>query len=399
VNRKIILTESQLIGVIKKIITEQSEHVKNLYKSWANKRSGTPEKALSIMDDVLKLQKQLPKKDFAQYSSYDELVKDLDKVKQAAKSEDVTKIYEDKDLLVLAANTWEASCKYGAGSKWCTTSRDTDSYWDRHNKTGTEFFWIFKNKPQKDPNHKFSYHIKDSADVPDWCNAINKCTKDIPSNSYPKQHPKYKEIINKLQELHNSRDFEVYKSKFDVNKEIIDEALMIYVDKFIKNNISYFLKVLKNSFDDELKYELSWHGGVRLLMKVLKVSHISYVKGANDIINNKVKDFIENKFKNEDLFKYFNFENIKERTTEGLRYVVFRVLREKGIDVQNLILPQLEEIGLTIEDVVSDLPDKEFKESIVENIEYTNSGFTELLKKEMFKVVEDNINEFKKLVK
>jgi hypothetical protein len=400
VNRKIILTESQLIGVIKKIITEQSEHVKNLYKSWANKRSGNPEKALSIIDDVLKLQKQLPKKDFAQYSSYDELVKDLDKVKQAAKSEDVTKIYEDKDLLVLAANTWEASCKYGAGSKWCTTSRDTDSYWDRHNKTGTEFFWIFKNKPQKDPNHKFSYHIKDSADVPDWCNAINKCTKDIPSNSYPKQHPKYKEIINKLQELHNSRDFEVYKSKFDVNKEIIDEALMIYVDKFIKNNISYFLKVLKNSFDDELKYELSWHGGVRLLMKVLKVSHISYVKGANDIINNKVKDFIENKFKNEDLFKYFNFENIKERTTEGLRYVVFRVLREKGIDgVQNLILPQLEEIGLTIEDVVSGLPDKEFKESIVENIEYTNSGFTELLKKEMFKVVEDNINEFKKLVK
>ena len=160
--KKIIrLTESQLIGVIKKVISEQSEHVKNLYKSWANKRSGNPEKALSIIDDVFKYQNKLSKKDFAQYSSYEELVGDLNRIKQDAKSTDATKLYEDGELLVLAANTWEASCKYGAGSKWCTTAKDSDSYWNRHNKTGTEFFWIFKNKPQSNPNHKFSYHIKE----------------------------------------------------------------------------------------------------------------------------------------------------------------------------------------------------------------------------------------------
>ena len=398
--KKVRLTESELISVIKRIISEQSEHVKNLYKSWANKKSGNPEKALSIIDDVLKLQKQLPKKDFAQYSSYDELVGDLNKIKQAAKSEDVTKIYEDKDLLVMAANTWEASCKYGAGSKWCTTARDTDSYWDRHNKTGTEFFWIFKNKPQKDPNHKFSYHIKDGTDVPDWCNAINKCTKDIPSNSYPKQHPKYEEIINKLQEFHNSRDFEVYKSKLDINKEIIDDALMIHIGEYIKNNINNFSEKIKDIFNEELKYALNWRGGTPLLMKVLKLGNISYVKGADDIINNRVKDFIENKFKNEDLSKYFNLETIKERVTRDLRYVVFRVLEKKGINnVQNLILPQLEERGLTIEDIISELPDKEFKESIVENIEYAGGGFTELLKNEVYKFVQDNVDEFKKLLK
>lgn len=399
--KKVIrLTESDLTRIVKRVINEQSEHVKNLYKSWANKRSGNLEKALSIMDDVLKYQKQLSKKDFAQYSSYEELVGDLNKIKQASKSEDVTKIYEDKDLLVMAANTWEASCKYGAGSKWCTTARDTDSYWDRHNKTGTEFFWIFKNKPQKDPNHKFSYHIKDGTDVPDWCNAINKCAKDIPSNSYPKQHPKYEEIINKLQELHNSRDFEIYKSKLDVNKEIINEALIIYIGEFIKNNKNYFSKELKNTFDNELKYFIKYNGGTTLLMKVLKLSHISYVKGADDIINNRVKDFIENKFKNEDLSKYFNLETIKERVTRDLKYVVFRVLEKKGINnVQNLILPQLEERGLTIDDIISELPDKEFKESIVENIEYASDGFTELVRNEAYKFIQDNLDEFKKLLK
>lgn len=211
--RKIQLTESQLISVIKRVISEQSEHVKNLYKSWANKRSGNPEEALKLMDDVFKYQKKLSKKDFAQYSSYEELRRDLVKIKSEERSTDATKIYEDNELLVLAANTWEASCKYGAGSKWCTTARDDSSYWNRHNQTGTEFFWIFKNKPQDDPNHKFSYHIKIDGSDPDWCNAINNCisTTRLPENSYPKQHPKYNEIVEKLQEFHNARDMKNIK--------------------------------------------------------------------------------------------------------------------------------------------------------------------------------------------
>jgi len=206
--RIIRLTESDLTRIVKQVIQEQSEHVKNLYKSWANKRSGNPEEALKLMDDVFKYQKKLSKKDFAQYSSYEELRRDLVKIKSEERSTDATKLYEDGELLVLAANTWEASCKYGAGSKWCTTARDTDSNWNRHNQTGTEFFWIFKNKPQNDPNHKFSYHIKIDGSDPDWCNAVNNCmsTRRLPKESYPKQHPKYNEIIEKLQEFHNARD-------------------------------------------------------------------------------------------------------------------------------------------------------------------------------------------------
>jgi hypothetical protein len=205
--RIIRLTESDLTRIVKQVIQEQSEHVKNLYKSWANKRSGNPEEALKLMDDVFKYQKKLSKKDFAQYSSYEELRRDLVKIKSEERSTDATKLYEDGELLVLAANTWEASCKYGAGSKWCTTARDSDSYWNRHNATGTEFFWIFKNKPQDDPNHKFSYHVKTTGE-PDWCNAVNNCmsTRSLSEESYPKQHPKYNEIIEKLQEFHNARD-------------------------------------------------------------------------------------------------------------------------------------------------------------------------------------------------
>ena len=398
--KKVIrLTESDLTRIVKRVIQEQSEHVKNLYKSWANKRSGNPEKALSIIDDVFKHQNKLSKKDFAQYSSYEELVGDLNRIKQDAKSTDATKLYEDGELLVLAANTYEASCKYGAGSKWCTTAKDSDSYWNRHNQTGTEFFWIFKNKPQSNPNHKFSYHIKEDGKTPDWCNAVNKCGKNLPFNSYPRQHPKYDEIINKLQEFHNSRNFEVYKSGFDINKELIANALLRYIKEYIKNNINDFSEKIKDIFNEELKYAINRRGGTTLLMKVLKLSNISYVKGADEVINNKIKTFIDDKFRNEDFSKYIDFDSIKDSVVRDLKYVVFRALGDKGLEVQRLILPQLEEKGLTIEDVISELPTREFKESIIESIESSGGGFIEFINKEMYKFVEDNIEEFKKLLK
>ena len=257
--RIIRLTESDLTRIVKQVIQEQSEHVKNLYKSWANKKSGNPEKALSIMDDVFKYQKQLSKKDFAQYSSYEELVGDLNRIKQAAKSEDVTKIYEDKDLLVLKANTHEASCKYGAGSKWCTTAKDDSSYWRRHNDTGTEFFWIFKNKPQDDPNHKFSYHVKTTGE-PDWCNAVNNCmsTRRLPEESYPKQHPKYNEIIEKLQEFHNARDMKNVNQIS--NTQTVQFENQRTIEELINENVPQIMRLLMDNGINETimdNYEMS----------------------------------------------------------------------------------------------------------------------------------------------
>ena len=106
-----------------KLYVEGIEHMQKLYKAWANKKSGNPDKAMKIMDDVIKYRKSLPKKDFAKYNSYEELKTDLDTIINKAKSKDVTKFYEDGELLVMAANTWQASCKYGSSTKWCTTAK------------------------------------------------------------------------------------------------------------------------------------------------------------------------------------------------------------------------------------------------------------------------------------
>lgn len=352
----ITLTESQLIGVIKRVISEQSEHVKNLYKSWANKKSGNPEGALKLMDDVFKYQKQLSKKDFAQYSSYEELKKDIDRIKQESKSTDATKLYEDKDLLVLAANTWEASCKYGAGSKWCTTARDDSSFWNRHNTTGTEFFWIFKNKPQDDPDHKFSYHIKMNNKT-DWCNAVNNCRSDLPESSYPKQHPKYNEIINKLQEFHNSRDLTERFTIEQKNKKYISDLVDDNYD-----NIIYELdleRIIIEKFNYEYEYfvdEFLETYGREMVPRSLKLDDDEGLSQFSE----DLEDYLLSQGPELTRIDYDQFK-------DDLSYVIYNTLITKfNINTGEPIQEQIEDKNIEIKDVLDDIYEPELDEIVYE---------------------------------
>jgi hypothetical protein len=372
--KKIVrLTESQLIGVIKKVISEQSEHVKNLYTSWANKKSGNPEQALKLMDDVFKYQKQLSKKDFAQYSSYEELKKDINRIKSEEKSTDATKLYEDNNLLVLAANTWEASCKYGAGSKWCTTARDSDSYWQRHNQTGTEFFWIFKNKPQDDPNHKFSYHIKTNGGA-DWCNAVNYCLSDerLPQNSYPKQHPKYDEIVTKLQEFHNNRGLEA-KKETDLRQNEGLTNLIPFVRSLLDNEIMNIIpqQYLYNIVDLNFNNVLTGY-----IENSLEDDLYSFIEDPSDISDDELYDIKDQLYTNVMRFKNNLINDYLRDIYPGLSYslswLVSRNLSANyGFNNETPFEQQMQEQNLTIIGLVNTIKNEtpeEIDEIVIETM-------------------------------
>jgi len=209
---KFIITEDEKKRILNlyslNSLFEATEHTQNLYKSWANNKSGNPELALSLMDDFFSLQKKLSKKDFTQYVSANELKNELDKIKDADQQKknekDVDVIHKDKNLLVVATKTWEAGCKYGSGTKWCTSAKDTSSYWKRHNLTGTEFIWILKNLPDTNPQHKVSLHFKDKGGH-DWCNSINACSPKDPYSKNGIVIPNFDEIFAKCKEYSETR--------------------------------------------------------------------------------------------------------------------------------------------------------------------------------------------------
>lgn len=357
--KKIIkLTEADLHRLVERILVEGPEHVEGLYRSWANKKSGNPEAALKIMDDVLKYQKRLPKKDFSKYSSYEELVSDLNKIKQSLKSEDATKLYEDKDLVVLAANTWEASCKYGAGTKWCTTAKDTSSYWRRHNETGTEFFWIFKNVPNSDPNHKFSYHIKIDGGS-DWCNSVNTCMSKLPENSYPKTHPKYDEIIDKLQNFHNTREFKV-KAQFsqditNINFMFVNDLVRRNYDDIVQQIINHenIENLVKLIFSDAI-YDFMDGAAGEIVPASVDVDEWDEDEEMRDAFFNGLERHINNSISS------FDYTVSLDSLHRDLNWLVEDTLvRYLHLDRNLSFEEQMEERGITITDIINELDAEE----------------------------------------
>ena len=215
------LNESDFKKLVKRIVNEISDHTRNLYISWAKNKSGDYDKAMNYLEDFFKYKERLPKKDFTQYTSVAELEKDINKIKKSletkSKEDDATKIYDDANVLVVATNTWEAGCKYGAGTKWCTSAKDTSNYWRRHNETGTEFIWINKKLTSDNPYYKLSLHFRFDENKHDWCNAVNKCSEKSPYESVLSL-PNYQEVFNKCSEYHTQRTTQMEYSKPEAEK-------------------------------------------------------------------------------------------------------------------------------------------------------------------------------------
>lgn len=57
--------------------------------------------------------------------------------------------YEDSEWMILRPFSFEASCKYGAGTKWCTTSDSNPDHFFRYTKNGVLIYVINKKTGDK----------------------------------------------------------------------------------------------------------------------------------------------------------------------------------------------------------------------------------------------------------
>jgi hypothetical protein len=77
--------------------------------------------------------------------------------KEAKKEKDV--IYQDDRWLVISPRSWKASCYYGSGTRWCITSKESSTHWDKYSRRASFFFVIDKTKKQNDPLYKVAYRV------------------------------------------------------------------------------------------------------------------------------------------------------------------------------------------------------------------------------------------------
>ena len=95
---------------------------------------------------------RIQKKDINSYKTFSELVEVVDealaKAKEKRISKEAAKVFENDDIVVYAPFTVEASCKYGAGSKWCIAatsgSGGVNTHFDSYSKHSNFYFLINK---------------------------------------------------------------------------------------------------------------------------------------------------------------------------------------------------------------------------------------------------------------
>lgn len=111
---------------------------------------------LDLIKKFDKYQSQLEKKDINQYNDFVELESVLWPLIHKSKVKDleskIDRIYEDDKFLVIKPNSHEASCKYGANTKWCTTSQ-SDDHFKRYTSGNQALYYVINKTNSTNKNY------------------------------------------------------------------------------------------------------------------------------------------------------------------------------------------------------------------------------------------------------
>jgi hypothetical protein len=86
--------------------------------------------------------------DLTKYKSFEQLISAMSVAEMKSEEKEletqVIKIYEDSEWLMVRPLTFKSSCKYGANTKWCTTTENNQEYYNKYAKRGVLVYCINK---------------------------------------------------------------------------------------------------------------------------------------------------------------------------------------------------------------------------------------------------------------
>lgn len=140
------------------------------------------EEVIDAVDIFNRVRNTLDIKNLYDYKTIDQLFQVLSAAqkksrREVSSREDATKVFENDQFTIMVPESKEASCYYGAGTKWCVASTDTDSHYNNYKKSGELYYIIDKTKPTSDPTYKVALNKKLTGEEDYW-NAVDKMITD-----------------------------------------------------------------------------------------------------------------------------------------------------------------------------------------------------------------------------
>jgi len=183
-----------------------------------------------ILDDTVKpilrkfvaIGSNLEIKDINQYKTFAELNEAINQYENRIRREVQTiegadLVYEDEKFTVVAPLTTKASCYYGAGTKWCTSSSADNTHFNNYMNEGKLFYFIDKTKPTSDRFYKVALLKKFEGDESYFDAPDQKFTNGWILDT--DELEKIKKVINDYMNSKYADKIELYKDKERIRAE------------------------------------------------------------------------------------------------------------------------------------------------------------------------------------
>jgi len=161
--------------------------------------------------------------DVSRYKTFDEIISQLQvaeiKVSEKEMEKQIIKLFEDSEWLILRPLTFEASKKYGANTKWCTTGENNPDYFFKYVKKGVLVYCI---------NKKNGYKVA----------SFNSLDKNDPEFSW-----------------WNQKDNRIDSLQAEITTQIRELIAEVSMNKKAKTNHSLLDEKEKSKQDKDLGYE------------------------------------------------------------------------------------------------------------------------------------------------
>jgi hypothetical protein len=143
-----------------------------------------------------------------------------EKEKEKEIKSQVDKIYEDSDVLVVSPHSHEASCYYGANTKWCTTTRHSAEHFKKYSSQGKLYYFLNKKigiKYALFKNNDKSIEIYDQLD------------HEVKSEELRRKFPNQQDVIDEIIDSSDLyKTLRLYAKGQATNRDVLDSDNAIY---------------------------------------------------------------------------------------------------------------------------------------------------------------------------
>ena len=208
---------------------------------------------IDLIKEFDRFQQALDEKDINKYSFAglkNAIQSHKEKSKSQQKKVDVSgaeKIYEDSNILIVKPLTYEASCKYGAGTRWCTTMANEPKYFNQYGKGADQalYYIILKKFDRNNKFYKIAIHKTNGGEV--WYDSTDERMSDREKEVFSLGAPKVIETIrNHFNEGRKSREFKRFEQIFNW-----ENYAFFNISKQLKTNKQIGLEFSRSDIIDE----------------------------------------------------------------------------------------------------------------------------------------------------